>query len=197
MAGKSDPNVRALIDQAETTPNLEVTLRACRYPNRVKQWKALPAEAFTIYEERGVCVGARPKELRVAETRTVLKEEDPDKAVRTIVCRQVSSGPKKDRWHPLYTSSEAEAGKVVDDFRLRQHHEQGFRVQVHDEFLNAVPCGYDKQSPRPPATEVPSGSAATDGMAGRPGLQRLCRLRRKHLPRLRRQVHRDTATHLL
>ena len=52
-----------------------------------------------------------------------------------------------DCWHPLYTSSDAEAGEVLDTFRLRQHHEQGYRVQVHDESLNAVPCGYDKESP--------------------------------------------------
>ncbi|MFH1269129.1 MAG: hypothetical protein ABIK89_25660 [Planctomycetota bacterium] len=146
-AGKSDANVRALMDQAEATPNLEVTLRACRYPHRVEQWKQLPAEAFTTYEEPGVCQGAPPKEIRVAETRTVLKGESPQEAVRTIVCRQVIRGPKKDRWHPLYTSSEVEAGEVLDEFRLRQHHEQAFRVQVHDEFLNAVPCGYDKESP--------------------------------------------------
>jgi len=119
-AGKSDANVRALLDQAE---------------------------AFTIYEEPGVCNGAPPKEIRVAETPTVLKDESEDQAVRTIVCRQVIRGPKKDRWHPLYTSSDAEAGEVVDDFRLRQHHEQGYRVEVHDEFINATPCGYDKQSP--------------------------------------------------
>ena len=36
---------------------------------------------------------------------------------------------------------------MIENFRTRQHHEQGYRVQVHDEFLNAVPCGYDKQSP--------------------------------------------------
>jgi len=36
---------------------------------------------------------------------------------------------------------------VPDTFRLRQHHEQGFRVQVHAESLNAVPGGYDKHSP--------------------------------------------------
>lgn len=110
-------------------------------------WKSLPAEAFTIYEEPGVCVRAPPKELRVAETQTVLKDESQEKAVRTIVCRQVIRGPKKDRWHPLYTSGKDEAGEVLDTFRLRQHHEQGFRVQVHDEFLNAAPCGYDKASP--------------------------------------------------
>jgi hypothetical protein len=146
-AGKSDADVRALLDQAATTDELEVTLRACRYPSRMKLWKALPAEAFTRYEEPGVCEGAPSKEIRVAETRTVLKDECEEDAVRTIVCRQVIRGPKKDRWHPLYTSSDAEAGEVVDTFRLRQHHEQGFRVEVHDEHLNAVPCGYDKDSP--------------------------------------------------
>lgn len=146
-AGKSDANVRGLMDLAHTTPDLAVTLRACRYPSRVQRWKALPAEEFTIYEEPGDCVGARPKEVRVAETRTVLKGESEEDAVRTIVCRQVIGGPKKDRWHPLYTSSDVEAGELVDTFRLRQHHEQGFRVEVHDEFLNAVTCGYDKESP--------------------------------------------------
>ena len=40
-AGKSDANVRALLDLAEKTPNLDVTLRACRYPSRVKLWKAI------------------------------------------------------------------------------------------------------------------------------------------------------------
>jgi len=146
-AGKSDADVRSLMDLADGTENLEATLRACRYPARMEGWKSLPPDAFTIYEEPGVCVGARPKELRVAETRTVLKDETPEEAVRTIVCRQVIPGPKKDRWHPLYTSSHAEAGEVVDTFRLRQHHEQGYRVEVHDEFLNATPCGYDKESP--------------------------------------------------
>ena len=57
-AGKSDADVRALMDQAAATENLEVTLRACRYPSRVERWKSLPAEAFTIYEEPGVCKGA-------------------------------------------------------------------------------------------------------------------------------------------
>ena len=32
-------------------------------------------------------------------------------------------------------------------FRQRQHHEQAYRIGVHDEFLNATPCGYDKDSP--------------------------------------------------
>src|SRR4051794_30054384 len=34
-------------------------------------------------------------------------------------------------------------------FRLRQRHEQAYRVGVYDEGLDAVPCGYDKESPDP------------------------------------------------
>jgi hypothetical protein len=146
-AGKADANVRALFDLAETMPQLDVTLRACRYPHRVKIWKALPAEQFVTYEEDGPCVRAEPKEIRLADTRTTLKDESDQQAVRTVVCREIVPGPKKDRWHPLYTTSGAEPWDVLHTFRTRQHHEQGYRVGVHDEFLNAVPCGYDKQSP--------------------------------------------------
>ncbi len=149
-AGKSDADVRALLSEAESTPNLEVTLRACRYPHRVKIWKQLPADEFLSYEQPGDCQGAPPKEVRVAETTTVLKDQTQAEAVRTIVCRQVILGPKKDRWHPLYTSFDAEHAtphEVLEEFRQRQHHEQGYRVQVHDAFLNAARCGYDKDSP--------------------------------------------------
>ena len=148
-AGKSDANVRALFDLAEQTPELDVTLRACRYPHRMKLWKALPAQQFAAYEEDGACVGAPPKEIRLADTRTTLKGESDEQAVRTIVCREIVPGPKRDRWHPLYTTSEAEPLEALQTFRARQHHEQGYRVGVHDEFLNAAPCGYDKQSPDP------------------------------------------------
>jgi hypothetical protein len=36
---------------------------------------------------------------------------------------------------------------VLTVFRARQSHEQAYRVGVYDEFLDAVPCGYDKESP--------------------------------------------------
>lgn len=149
-AGKSDADVRGLMTLADETPNLDVTLRACRYPHRVKQWKELSADKFTTYQEPGDCQAAPPKEVRLAETTTVLKGQSEADAVRTIVCRQVISGPKKDRWHPLYTSLTAEQSlprEVLDEFRQRQHHEQSYRVEVHDAFLNAARCGYDKQSP--------------------------------------------------
>ena len=149
-AGKSDADVRALLDEAKMTPNLEVTLRGCRYPHRVKVWKQVPADHFLTYQQPGDCVGAPPKEVRVAETTTVLKGETEEDAVRTIICRQVIRGPKKDRWHPLYTCLEGQQAsprEVLEEFRQRQHHEQGYRVEVHDAFLNGARCGYDKNSP--------------------------------------------------
>jgi hypothetical protein len=145
-AGKSDADVRALWDLAERQGELEITLRACRYPHRLRQWKQLPSGLFVSFAEPGVCVGAPPKEIRLAETQTVLKGESPEQAVRTIVCREIAPGPKKDRWHPLHTTSGGFPEDVLGVFRARQHHEQAYRVGVYDEFLDAVPCGYDKES---------------------------------------------------
>jgi hypothetical protein len=146
-AGKSDAGVRALWDLAAQHPSLDVTLRACRYPHRLRAWKQLPSGLFVSILEPGVCVDAPPKEVRLAETQTVLKDEDPQQAIRTIVCREVRPGPKKDRWHPLYTTAAGEPQDILPIFRARQNHEQSFRVGVHDLGLNAVPCGYDKESP--------------------------------------------------
>jgi hypothetical protein len=156
-AGKSDANVRALLDLAAETPELDVTLRAVRYPHRMRLWKATPREEFERYEEPGTYVGAPPKEVYVAETRTVLKGEDESQAVRTIVCRDVVRGPKKDRWNPLYTSSDQPPYQEIQDFRRRQDHEQAYRIGVYDQFLDAVPCGYDKRSPNPKRPRFPRG----------------------------------------
>ena len=148
-AGPSDADVRALCALAAQEPGLTVTLRACRYPTRVARWKRLPSGLFVCYREPGPYVGAPPKEIRLAQTRTALKGETDEQAVRTILCREVVPGPKKDRWHPLFTTGLAPEREVLEDFRQRQQHEQGYRVAVHDAFLDAVPCGYDKDSPDP------------------------------------------------
>jgi hypothetical protein len=149
-AGQSDAGVRALWDLAEQEhPRLDVTLRACRYPHRVRAWKSLPSGLFVSSQEPGPYVGAPPKEVRLAQTATVLKGEGPEQAVPTVICREVVPGPKKDRWHPLFTTSLLGPEEVLSLFRQRQHHEQAYRVGVHDEFLDAVPCGYDKESPDP------------------------------------------------
>jgi hypothetical protein len=152
-AGKSDAGVRALLNLAqEHQPQLDVTLRACRYPHRMRLWKAVPAEQFTSYLDPGPYVGAPPKEIRLAETTTVLKGETAEQAVRTVICREVAPGPKKDRWHPLYTTcakEEQEAVDVLTDFRTRQRHEQAYRVGKYDAMLDSVPCGTTRRVPIP------------------------------------------------
>ena len=143
-AGPSDAAVRALWNfVAAEDPRLDVTLRACRYPQRVRTWKQLPSGLFVSAAEPGVCVAAPPKEVRLADTTTMLQ----DTAVRTVVCREVVRGPKKDRWHPLFSTSLLPAAEVLAQFRRRQDHEQAYRVGVYDECLDSVPCGYDKESP--------------------------------------------------
>jgi hypothetical protein len=141
-AGQSDAGVRALWDLVqEQHPRLDVTLRACRYPHRVRAWKSLPSGLFVPYEEPGPYVGAPPKEIRLAETETVLKDESLEQAVRTIVCREVVPGPKKDRWHPLFTTGLVGPDEVLALYRLRQRHEQAYRVGVHDT-ANALQTSY-------------------------------------------------------
>jgi len=149
-AGASDAQVRALVDLAHAeAPRLDVTLRACRRPHRVKVWQGLPPDEFTSYWEAGPYSTAPAKEIRLAETITVLKGETAAQAVRTIVCREIVPGPKKDRWHPLFTTALTLPEDVLRMYRTRQYHEQAYRVGVHDEQLDAVPCGYDKESPDP------------------------------------------------
>ena len=87
----------------------------------------------------------------------MLKGEDQSQAVRTILGRDVVRGPKRDRWNPLYTSGGEPPYQEIQDFRQRQHHEQAYRIGVYDQFLDAVPCGYDKQSPNPKRPRFPRG----------------------------------------
>src|SRR4029077_21155781 len=136
-----------LVDEYD--PRLDVTIRAVRYRHRMKEWKALPAEQFKVSHEAGRYTGAPDKEIRLAETTTVLKGESAEQAVRTVICREIVRGPKKDRWHPLYSTSLIGPDEVLSVFRKRQHHEQAYRVGVYDEFLDCAPCAYDKDSPDP------------------------------------------------
>lgn len=145
-AGKADSDVRALWELAEENPRLDVTLRACRYPNRLRAWQQLPSGLFVSQEEAGECVGAPLREVRVAETETVLGGESEEEGIRTIVCRQMGRGPKGDRWHGLFTTSAGFPEEVLGMYRGRQAHEQGYRVEVHDLNVDAVACGYDKES---------------------------------------------------
>ena len=67
--------------------------------------------------------------------------------MRTIVCREVVPGPKKDRWHPLFTTRDAEPLSVLQAFRHGSTTSRATGWGSMTQFLDAVPCGYDKESP--------------------------------------------------
>lgn len=150
-AAKQDAAAAALL---RATPGVTVLMRAPRHPGRLRRWRALPARAFRTHREPGPFTGAPPKRLRVAETRTSLKGDGPrQRGVRTIVAVEgAPAGRRKDRWHILYVNDErTPAYQLIQEFRQRQHHEQGYRIGVHDLDLDAVPSGYAKRShPRRP-----------------------------------------------
>ena len=147
-----DSEFRALLRERKAT----ILARAPRRPHLLERWKALPPDQFVQLREPGAHKGAPEKIIFVAETRTALKGDGPeDKPVRTIVVKE-SKAPdgrpnKKDRWHVLYTSDEMtkDPYDLVKEFRARQHHEQGYRVMVHDEALDAVTNGYNKKARNP------------------------------------------------
>ena len=149
-AAKRDAAVAALLRE---TPGVTVLMRAPRRPTLLQRWRALPAAAFQRFREPGPWTGAPAKVLRVAEARTPLAGDGPRRrGVRTIVAvesRAPTRGrPAKDRWRILYVNDEwTPPYRLIQEFRRRQHHEQGYRIGVHDLDLDAVPNGYDKHGP--------------------------------------------------
>ncbi len=134
----------------------QVTLvRTPRRPAYRKAWKALPPKAWTRREEAGPYTAAPPKVVHVAETRTRLtigERGGPKRSVevRTIVVREARRRGHE-RWHALWVFGDdtTAAWALVQEYRGRQHHEQTYRVLVHDAALDAAPSGYAKRSPNP------------------------------------------------
>ena len=129
-------------------------IRAPRRPAYVAAWKRLPRETFAHFEEPGRYVGAKLKEIEVTETSTAIA--GIARPVRTIVVREHAVSGKH-RWHALFVLHDDKTPPLdlVHEFRTRQHHEQGYRIGVHDLWLDAVPSGYPK-----------------DGRPDRPGFRR-------------------------
>lgn len=118
-------------------------LRAPRRPAYLKAWKRLPQHAFLGVNESGRYVGAKPKRIEVTETTTPIA--GIARPVRTIVVREHAKRGK-DRWHALFILHDDTTAPLdlVHEFRTRQHHEQGYRIGVHDLALDTVPSGYPK-----------------------------------------------------
>jgi hypothetical protein len=119
-------------------------IRAPRRKAYVEAWKRLPGESFAHHEEPGRYVGAKLKEIEIAETTTVIK--GIARPVRTLVVRERAMRGK-DRWHALFILHDdtTSALDLLHEYRTRQHHEQGHRIGVHDLWIDASPSGYPKK----------------------------------------------------
>lgn len=131
----------------------QVTLvRAPRRPAYRKRWEQLPDDAWTELHEPGPYKDAPSKRIAIAETTTTItsKSRGSSHDVRTIVVRESAKNGKQ-RWHALWVFGNDETAPydLVREFRTRQHHEQTYRVMLHDIHVNTAPSGYNKQSSDP------------------------------------------------
>jgi hypothetical protein len=141
-----------LLKLADENRHHVLLVRAPRRKAYLDRWKAIPAERFTRLEEPGPYKRAPPKRIGITETVTRMRSDkhSPARDVRTIVVRE-EKRRGKDRWHALFVFGDAQrdAMALVKEFRARQHHEQAYRVMLHDAFVDTVPSGYNKHSPNP------------------------------------------------
>lgn len=135
--------------------NQVTIVRTPRRPAYRKTWAALPTSAWVRREEEGRYKGAPPKIVHIADTRMKITVPSRDRQnrienVRTIVIRE-ERRRGKDRWHALWVFGDenSSAYDLVREFRTRQHHEQRYRVMLHDAFVDTAPSGYNKSSSNP------------------------------------------------
>jgi hypothetical protein len=118
-------------------------IRAPRRPVYVSAWKKVARDRFTHHEEPGRFVGAKTKQIEIAETTTAIK--GIPRPLRTIVVREHAL-KGKDRWHSLFILHDdtTPALLLLHEYRTRQHHEQGHRIGVHDLWIDTSASGYPK-----------------------------------------------------
>lgn len=143
---------RELLKLVDENRRHVLLVRAPRRTAYVARWKALPKNRFAPCEEPGRYKGAPAKRIHIAETKTRIRADrhSPSRDVRTIVVREVAR-TGKDRWHALFIfgDSATKPLTLIREFRARQHHEQTYRIMLHDAFVDAAPSGYNKQSRNP------------------------------------------------
>ena len=135
-------------------PNQVTVVRTPRRPAYRKKWEKLPASAWQQLQEPGPYKAAPPKIIHIAETVTSLRDTRKGPArtypVRTIVVREAGRRGKE-RWHALWVFSDDTTApyELIQRYRQRQHHEQRYRVLLHDAFVDTAASGYNKQSRDP------------------------------------------------
>lgn len=115
------------------------------------QWLRIPKRLWREVHEDGPYKAAPPKVLHVADTVMKLPvTRRLGRDVRTIVVREVAKRGK-DRWHALWVFGDDRSDRwdLISEFRSRQHHEQTYRVMLHDSHIDTVSSGYNKKSTNP------------------------------------------------
>ena len=129
--------------------NQVVLVRTPRRPAYRKRWEQLPPENWSNLLEPGPYTNAPLKRISIAETTTMVrgKRHKDGHQVRTIVVREAGRSGKE-RWHALWVfgDQQTEPYELVREFRTRQHHEQTYRVMLHDIHVDTAPSGYNKRS---------------------------------------------------
>lgn len=127
-------------------PNQVTIVRVPRRSPYRKKWAELPGDAWTDIEEPGPFTGAPPKQIAIAEMRMTVSKRQ----IRTIVIKERHRRGKL-RWHALWVFGDdtTNAYEIVRQFRQRQHHEQTYRIMLHDLFVDTAPSGYNKDSTNP------------------------------------------------
>ncbi|MEY4514831.1 MAG: hypothetical protein RLZZ450_6953 [Pseudomonadota bacterium] len=148
-AAKSHGQLLALADH-----KLQVTIvRVPRRPAYRKQWQQLSSDQWHEHHEEGPYKAAPPKVVHVANTVMTLRDPQTKTQchVRTIVVREKKAKRGKERWHALWVFGDdhSDSWQIVEEFRTRQHHEQTYRVLLHDAHIDTVCSGYNKRSPNP------------------------------------------------
>jgi hypothetical protein len=152
--------LRVILD-AGAALNHERLLALAQHPRQVtlvrtprkaayrQRWAKLPASAWQRVQEPGPFKKAPPKTIYVAETRMPIGKKKPcAREVRTIVVRE-QARRGKERWHAIWVFNDESTAplELVREFRSRQHHEQVYRILLHDAFVDTAPSGYNKKSP--------------------------------------------------
>jgi hypothetical protein len=115
------------------------------------QWLRLPKQLWREVHEEGAYKAAPTKVVHVADTIMKLRvTRSVAREVRTIVVRETAKRGKE-RWHALWVFGDDRSDRwdIISEFRSRQHHEQTYRVMLHDSYVDTVSSGYNKKSSNP------------------------------------------------
>jgi hypothetical protein len=115
---------------------------AVRYASNVAQWEVIPNEEFLDYVPKEMEQLPQEKRpiLKLADTTTIVT--DCKQPIRSIVLRNDTPGTKQ-KWWVLFTNdTKSSAEAILEEYPLRQSHENAYRVLKHGHNGDALPKAY-------------------------------------------------------